>query len=126
MGDAPDHTRLAAEVLGIRGAAEPLARRLVSQALVLGDRKEAWRRVGERICAAAPAVPGVYVVRDEEGKAYTVRYEAVNAMLLNEFLKEHRKMQDLEATLERQQNEIDSLKSTLPKRAKSLERQAWK
>ena len=31
------------------------------------------------------------VVRDEEGKVYTVRYEAVNAMLLNEFLKEHRK-----------------------------------
>ena len=31
------------------------------------------------------------VARDEEGKPYTVRYEAVNAMLLNEFLKEHRK-----------------------------------
>ena len=38
------------------------------------------------------------VVRDEEGKAYTVRYEAVNAMLLNEFLKEHRKVQELKAT----------------------------
>jgi hypothetical protein len=33
------------------------------------------------------------VARDEEGKPYTVRYEAVNAMLLNEFLKEHRKNQ---------------------------------
>ena len=32
------------------------------------------------------------VARDEKGKAYTVRYEAVNAMLLNEFLKEHRKV----------------------------------
>jgi hypothetical protein len=31
------------------------------------------------------------VARDEHGKTYTVRYEAVNAMLLNEFLKEHRK-----------------------------------
>ena len=31
------------------------------------------------------------VVRDENGEIYTVRYEAVNAMLLNEFLKEHRK-----------------------------------
>ena len=40
------------------------------------------------------------VVRDKEGKVYTVRYEAVNAMLLNEFLKEHRKMQKLEAALE--------------------------
>jgi hypothetical protein len=61
MGDAPDHQRLAAEVLGIRGAPEPLARRLVSQALVIGDRRDAWQRVGERICAAAPAAPGVYV-----------------------------------------------------------------
>jgi hypothetical protein len=31
-----------------------------------------------------------HVVRDDDGKPYTVRYEAVNAMLLNEFLKEHR------------------------------------
>jgi hypothetical protein len=37
------------------------------------------------------------VARDEEGKAYTVRYEAVNAMLLNEFLKEHCKVEELEA-----------------------------
>jgi Chaperone of endosialidase len=34
------------------------------------------------------------VVRDDEGKVTTVRYEAVNAMLLNEFLKEHRKVQN--------------------------------
>ena len=37
------------------------------------------------------------VARDEQGKPYTVRYEAVNAMLLNEFLKEHRKVEE-EAT----------------------------
>ena len=35
------------------------------------------------------------VARDEQGKPYTVRYEAVNAMLLNEFLKEHRKVEEL-------------------------------
>jgi hypothetical protein len=35
------------------------------------------------------------VVRDAEGKVYTVRYDAVNAMLLNEFLKEHRTVQEL-------------------------------
>src|SRR6266513_775573 len=39
------------------------------------------------------------VVRDADGKVYTVRYEAVNAMLLNEFLKEHRKVEKLEAAL---------------------------
>ena len=39
------------------------------------------------------------VARDEEGKIMSVRYEAVNAMLLNEFLKEHQKVQGLEATI---------------------------
>ena len=46
------------------------------------------------------------VARDEDGKVYTVRYEAVNAMLLNEFLKEHR-------TVQEQQKEIDALKAEL-------------
>ena len=47
------------------------------------------------------------VVRDAEGKVYTVRYEAVNAMLLNEFLKEHRKVEEQEATIAQQQKEFD-------------------
>jgi len=50
------------------------------------------------------------VVRDEKGEIYTVRYEAVNAMLLNEFLKEHR-------TVQRQQKEIDALKAELKEQA---------
>ncbi len=41
MGDAPDHQRLAAEVLGIRNASPHLARRLVAQALVVEDRRDA-------------------------------------------------------------------------------------
>jgi len=41
------------------------------------------------------------VARDAEGKPYTVRYEAVNAMLLNEFLKEHQKVQELEKQVEK-------------------------
>jgi len=39
------------------------------------------------------------VVRDKDGKPYSVRYDQVNAMLLNEFLKEHRKVEKLEAAL---------------------------
>jgi Chaperone of endosialidase len=46
------------------------------------------------------------VARDDQGKVYTVRYEAVNAMLLNEFIKEHR-------TVQGQQKEIDALKAEL-------------
>ncbi len=41
------------------------------------------------------------VVRDKEGKPYSVRYDQVNAMLLNEFLKEHQKVQELERQIER-------------------------
>ena len=72
MGDAPDHQRLAAEVLGIRGAPPELARRLVAQALVLEDRREIWRRAGERICRDAPPTPGVYVLKDADGRALYV------------------------------------------------------
>lgn len=72
MGPEPDHQRLAAEVLGIRNAPPDLARRLVSQALVVEDRREAWRHVGQRICAGAPPAPGVYVLRDETGRALYV------------------------------------------------------
>ena len=45
------------------------------------------------------------VVRDEDGKVYTVRYEAVNAMLLNEFLKEHRKVEEQAAIAEQQRHQ---------------------
>jgi Chaperone of endosialidase len=62
------------------------------------------------------------VVRDEDGKVMTVRYEAVNAMLLNEFLKEHRKGQEqerkvagLEATVAQQQKQIEALTATIQK-----------
>jgi len=51
------------------------------------------------------------VARDEQGKAYTVRYEAVNAMLLNEFLKEHRKVQEEDRKVREQQATISELKS---------------
>ena len=72
MGGAPDHQRLAEEVLGVRNAPPDLARALVSQALVVEDRREAWRLAGDRICAAAPATPGVYVLRDAKGRALYV------------------------------------------------------
>src|SRR5947199_2519290 len=77
MGDAVDHQRLAAEVLGIRGAPPELARRLVAQALVVEDRRDEWRRAGERICSEAPPTPGVYVLKDADDRAIYVG-KAVN------------------------------------------------
>jgi hypothetical protein len=46
------------------------------------------------------------VVRDENGEVTTVRYEAVNAMLLNEFLKEHSKNEQQEVTIERLERQL--------------------
>ncbi len=54
------------------------------------------------------------VIRDSDGKPYTVRYEAVNAMLLNEFLKAHSKMEQQEAI-------IAELKSTVAQEQKSFQ-----
>jgi predicted GIY-YIG superfamily endonuclease len=79
MGDAPDYVRLAEEVLAIRNATPPMARRLVDQALVIEDRREAWLQLGERIVATAPESAGVYVLKDAEarplyvGKAINIR-----------------------------------------------------
>jgi len=53
------------------------------------------------------------VVRDKEGKAYSVRYDQVNAMLLNEFLKEHRAFVEEQRKVTQQQKEIDVLKRDL-------------
>jgi hypothetical protein len=61
------------------------------------------------------------VICDADGKPYTVRYEAVNAMLLNEFLKAHRKMEEQDATIMRQQKQIDALTSGLQKVSAQLE-----
>src|SRR4051812_31461847 len=78
------------------------------------------------------------IVRDKEGKPYSVRYDQVNAMLLNEFLKEHRKVEDQErrldqqettlvqqqkefaSTIARQQKQIDTLTAGLQKVSEQL------
>ena len=60
-------------------------------------------------------------VRDEDGKVNTVRYEAVNAMLLNEFLKEHRKVEEQGAIIAKQQEQIDTLTAGLQNLTARLE-----
>ena len=61
------------------------------------------------------------VVRDDKGEIYTVRYDAVNAMLLNEFLKEHRKNEEQEAMIARQQKQIEALTAGLQKVSAQLD-----
>jgi hypothetical protein len=61
------------------------------------------------------------VVRDKEGKPNSVRYDQVNAMLLNEFLKEHHKVEEQGAMLARQQRQIEALTAGLKKVSAQLE-----
>ena len=55
------------------------------------------------------------IVRDKNGDIYTVRYDAVNAMLLNEFLKEHKKVEEQARETREQKNVIDQLKASVAK-----------
>jgi len=73
--------------------------------------------VAEEVAKVNPAL----VLSDKEGKPYTVRYDAVNAMLLNEFLKEHRKNEQQEATIVCLQKQIEALTAGLQKVSAQLE-----
>jgi uncharacterized coiled-coil protein SlyX len=61
------------------------------------------------------------VVRDENGELYTVRYEAINAMLLNEFLKEHRKNEEQQATIAQLKSTDAKQEATIAKQQKQIE-----
>jgi len=73
--------------------------------------------VAEEVEKVNPAL----VIRDPEGRPYTVRYEQVNAMLLNEFLKEHRTVDELKATVTQQQKQLEVLTAGLQEVSAQLE-----
>ena len=76
------------------------------------DRLASFGLIAEEVESVQPDL----VLRNKEGKPYTVRYEQVNAMLLNEFLKEHQKVQEQQAT-------ITELKSTVAKQETGIAQQ---
>jgi len=73
--------------------------------------------VAEQVAKVNPDL----VARDDQGKPYTVRYEAVNAMLLNEFLKEHRKVEEQDRKMQEQEATITQLKSTVAQQQKDFQ-----
>ena len=73
--------------------------------------------IAEEVAKVSPEL----VVRDDDGEIYTVRYEAVNAMLLNEFLKEHRTVQEQGATIARLQKQIEALTAGLQRVSAQIE-----
>ena len=62
------------------------------------------------------------VVRDENGEIYTVRYDAVNAMLLNEFLKEYRKNEEQEKTIAELKSGMTALAATVKEQASQIQK----
>ncbi len=85
--------------------------------------------IAEEVAKVNPTL----VLPDKEGKPYSVRYEAVNAMLLNEFLKEHCKNEeqeakiaeqrkDFDATIARQQKEIEAITATVKEQAAQIQK----
>ncbi|MGH8474786.1 MAG: tail fiber domain-containing protein, partial [Methylococcales bacterium] len=82
--------------------------------------------VAEQVAKVNPDL----VARDAQGKVYTVRYEAVNAMLLNEFLKQHRKVEEQEATIAQLKSTVAQQREDFQKEIKVLsanlkEQAAW-
>ena len=73
--------------------------------------------IAEEVAKVNPAL----VLPDKDGKPYTVRYDAVNAMLLNEFLKAYRKIEEQGATIAEQQKQIEALTTGLQKVSAQLE-----
>src|SRR6266496_2094335 len=73
--------------------------------------------IAEEVAKVNPAL----VLPDKEGKPYTVRYDAINAMLLNEFLKEHRAFLKEQRQVEEQEATISQLKSTVAHQEKGME-----
>ena len=69
-----------------------------------GENTPQFGLIAEEVAKVNPAL----VSPDKEGKPYTVRYDAVNAMLLNEFLKEHSKVEKLEATIAKQCTDFEA------------------
>jgi hypothetical protein len=61
------------------------------------------------------------VTRDDKGEVWGVRYDQVNAMLLNEFLKEHHQVQDLKTIVAAQQKQIEALTAGLQKVSDKVE-----
>ncbi len=73
------------------------------------------------IAEAVAEVNPDLVIRDKEGKPYTVRYDAVNAMLLNEFLKEHNKVEEQQATIGQLKSKAAKQEVTISELRKDME-----
>ena len=136
LGTAPSSARFKQDIKPMDKASEViLALKPVSfryRKEIDPDRTPQFGLVAEDVEKVNPDL----VARDADGRIYTVRYDAVNAMLLNEFLKEHRQVQEQkatiaqlksgaakqEATAAQQQREIKALTASLKEQASQIQK----
>src|SRR6266542_1447780 len=95
-------------------ALKPVTFRYKSQ----NDAKPQFGPIAEEVAEVNPDL----VVRDENGEVYTVRYDAVNAMLLNEFLKEHKRVEDQQATMAELKSGMKALAATVKEQAAQIQK----
>ena len=124
LGTAPSAARFKKDIKSLDNASESILALRPVKFHYKSDNKGTpqFGLIAEEVAAINPDL----VVRDKNGEIYSVRYDAVNAMLLNEFLKEHRTVQEqdatitqlkaeLQATATRQQKQIEALTAGLQK-----------
>ena len=123
LGTAPSSARYKDEIKPMDAASEvilalkPVTFRYKKE--IDADRTAQFGLIAEEVEKANPDL----VVRDADGKAYTVRYDAVNAMLLNEFLKEHRQVQEQSRKIQEQDAKITQFKKEMQTIAARLKEQ---
>jgi Chaperone of endosialidase len=121
LGVAPSSARFKDEIKPMEKASEAiLALKPVTFRYKKGvdpDRTTQFGLVAEQVEKVNPEL----VVRDADGKAFTVRYDAVNAMLLNEFLKEHCQVHAQERKIREQQSQIREQEATIVELKKGLQ-----
>jgi Chaperone of endosialidase len=122
LGTAPSSRRFKEEIKLMDQASEAiLALKPVSfcyKKEIDPERTPQFGLVAEDVEKVSPDL----IVRDKEGKPYSVRYEAVNAMLLNEFLKEHRKVEQQEKTIVELKSGMIALAATVKEQAAQIQK----
>jgi trimeric autotransporter adhesin len=120
LGVAPSSERFKADIKPMDKASEAI---LALKPVTFRYKKEVdstgipqFGLVAEQVAKVNPAL----VDRDTKGEIYTVRYEAVNAMLLNEFLKEHKIVEQLEVAVAQQRNDFEAAITELKKELQSV------
>jgi uncharacterized coiled-coil protein SlyX len=124
LGTKPSSQRFKAEIKPMDKASEAI---LALKPVTFHYKKEVDPEETPQFGLVAEDVEKVnpdLVVRDAKGEVYTVRYDAVNAMLLNEFLKQHRTVQELKSTVAKQQATIAQQQKGMETVTARLEKQA--